>query len=255
MILFISDVHLGRGDVDTGRAVERDLISCLSHHRNEVEHLYILGDLFDEYIEYRRLVPKGFVRLQGLLADWTDTGIPVTYLVGNHDPWHIDYFEAELGVRIAHDVVACRHHGVSFHLAHGDAMGDASTFKGWLKGWLRHPVPVWLYRSLLPADLGLGLARAVNRTFGNREIDRDLAGRLRVKARRILEDHTVDVVILGHSHQPECTSWPEGGYLNPGYWHESRSFARLVDGATQLVRWNGRSVDVVQDYLRPVDSS
>ncbi len=255
MILFISDVHLGRGDPETDRSIERDLIACLNHHRAGVEHLYILGDLFDGFIEYRRLVPKGFARLQGLLAEWTDAEVPVTYLVGNHDPWHLDYFEVELGVRTAFGPMACRHHGRLLYLAHGDVLADASTVRGWLKRPLRHPVPVWIYRSLLPADLGLRLADAVKDTFGKREIDRDLVERLRVKARRMLRDHTADVVIFGHSHYPEMLAWPEGGYLNTGYWHESRTFGRLQDGAVQLVRWNGQSAEVVQDYLIPVDSS
>lgn len=255
MILLISDVHLGRADPETDRAVEADLIACLDHHRDEVEHLYLLGDLFDEFIEYRRLVPKGFARLQGRLAEWTDAGISVSYLVGNHDPWHIDYFEEELGVRVEFGPVVRRHHGRTLYLAHGDVLSEESMARGWLKGWLRHPLPVWIYRSILPGDVGMWLATTVNNSFGNRDLDRDLVERLRVKARRILSDSTVDVVIFGHSHYPELHVWPEGGYLNSGYWHESRTFGRLHDGALQLVRWNGHSADVVQDYLTPADSS
>lgn len=255
MILFISDVHLGRAGYRADRAVERDLVACLRHHAGAVDHLYLLGDVFEEYIEYRRLVPKGFVRLQGLLAEWTDAGVPVTYLVGNHDPWHIDFFEAELGVRVAHNPVSCRHAGRALYLAHGDVLGEATALRGWLKSWLRHPLPVWIYRSLLPGDVGLWLARTVNDTFGKREIDRDLVERLRVKARQILAGRAADVVVFGHSHHPELLEWPEGSYLNTGYWHESRTFGRLEDGGLQLVRWNGRSAEVVQENLIPADSS
>lgn len=255
MILFISDVHLGRADRETDREVERDLIACLEHHREEVEQLYILGDLFDEYIEYRRLVPKGYVRLLGLVAGWTDAGVPVTYLVGNHDPWHIDYFEKELGVQVVFEPIRRQHHGQCLHLGHGDAVADASARSRWLKSWLRHPLPVWLYRSLLPGDAGMWLASTVNKTFGKREIDRDLVERLRVRARRILRDGSADVVIFGHSHHPELRSWPEGVYLNTGYWHESRTFGRYYDGELQLVRWNGRSADVVEGILRSADTS
>lgn len=246
MILFLSDVHLGRAGRETDRAVERDLIACLEGHRADIDHLYILGDLFDEYIEYRRLVPKGYVRLKGLLAAWTDAGIPVTYTVGNHDPWHLDYFEKEVGLKVTFDPVQCRHYGRTLYLAHGDGQVNSSTVRGRLKRWLRHPVPVWMYRSLLPADFALWLARTVNHAFGKRAVDWDLVERLRVKARRILSDHTADVVVFGHSHHPELLCWPEGGYLNTGYWHESRTFGRLDDEGLQLLRWNGRSADVVE---------
>ena len=254
MILFVSDVHLGRADPDTERSVERDLIACLEAHRDEVEHLYILGDLFDEFIEYRGLVPKGFVRLKALLAQWTDAGIPVTYLVGNHDPWHIDYFEQELGVEISFGPVDVEIGTLRFLLAHGDVIADAKTLRGWVKAWLRHPAPVWLYRHLLPADFGFRLARTVNHAFGKRDVDWDLVERLRVKARGILRDRTRGVVIFGHCHHPELLSWPEGGYLNTGYWHESRTLGRFIHGELQLARWNGRSADIVQVHLT-LDSS
>ena len=119
--------------------------------------------------------------------------------------------------------------------------------KSWLKSWLRHPLPVWVYRSILPADFGMWLAGTVNRRFGKREIDPELVERLRERAHQILREQAANVVIFGHSHQPELLSWPEGRYLNLGYWHESRTFGRLTDGRLELVRWNGRAVELVQD--------
>jgi UDP-2,3-diacylglucosamine hydrolase len=211
-----------------------------------VDHLYLLGDVFEDFIEYRHVIPKGFARLQGLLAKWTDAGIPITYLVGNHDPWHIDYFERELGVTIAFDDLTVVHQGCRIFLSHGDRVA-LSPMKSWLKGWMRHPVPVWLYRHLMPADVGISLARFVSSTFGTRTIDRDLVDRLRVRARRILADSAADVVVFGHCHFPELTFWPEGRYLNPGYWHESRVFGRLVDGELELMRWNGQTASIVED--------
>lgn len=247
MILFISDVHLGRGRPHDERVKERDVIACLRDHRDRVEHLYLLGDVFEEYIEYRHLVPKGYDRFKGLLAEWTDAGIPVTYLVGNHDPWHLDYFETELGIRVAFGDVKARHDGAGLYLSHGDRL--AETGRAWLRNALRHPVPVWLYRNVLPGDAGMGIARYVNRRFGKRELDMDVVARLREDARRILREPESDVVILGHSHYSEIASWPEGVYMNTGYWHETRSFGRLVKGTIQLAEWNGRSVQVVQEAI------
>lgn len=249
MILLVSDVHLGRSGQPEDRRVERDLIDLLDRYQDDAEHLYLLGDLFDEYVEYRHLVPKGFSRLQGRLAEWTDAGRPMTYLVGNHDPWHRDYFESEFGISVRYKPLTVRHYGCRLHLAHGDRAAERSIWKKWWTDTLRHPLPVWLYRTILPGDAGFGLARFVNRTFGKRELDEDLIERLRVHARRILRDRTTDVVVFGHSHFPELLAWPEGFYLNPGYWHESRTFGRLNGHSLQLAHWNGRSSEVVEEQM------
>ena len=246
MVLFISDMHLGRSGYPEARRQEADLIAFLRSVRDDVEHLYLLGDVFEEYIEYHHLIPKGFARFQGLLADWADAGIPITYLVGNHDPWHQSYFETEIGVVVEHEFAIVTHHGKRLYLAHGDGIVTSSRWKAWMKSWLRHPVPVWIYRHVLPGDVGMSLARLVNSTFGKRKIDHALVDGLRRHARGILPKTRVDAVIFGHSHYSELSTWPEGQYLNTGYWHETRTFGAMVDGALQLMRWNGRSTEIVE---------
>ena len=244
MVLFFSDIHFGQGGAAEERAKEAELIACLRAHAGDVEHLYLVGDVFDEYIEYHSLVPKGAVRFLGLLAEWTDRGVGVTYLVGNHDPWHRDYFARELGVRVVFDPVVERIGGRSIHLAHGDGPGSSARYRR-LKPVLRHPVPVWLYRSLLPADSGLRLARWVKRTFGNEGIHPETVERLRRHARAVLTATTADTVVMGHSHAPERHAWPEGVYVNLGSWHESRTFGRLDNHDLLLMRWNGtRAVEL-----------
>ncbi|MEL7362386.1 MAG: metallophosphoesterase, partial [Bacteroidota bacterium] len=100
MILFLSDLHLGRGTPEASRAAERDVCALLDAHADTLDALVLVGDLFDAYMEYRHLVPKGFVRLQGRLAALVDAGVTVTYVVGNRDPWHLDHFAREIGVRL-----------------------------------------------------------------------------------------------------------------------------------------------------------
>ena len=157
-------MHFGKDSAAAERAKEAALLACLraqTEQAEQVEALYLVGDVFDEYIEYRTLVPKGFVRFQALLAEWTDRGVPVTYLVGNHDPWHRDYFKQEWGVRVVYTAMEARHHGRTIHIAHGDGLlGDNRLYR-YLKPILRHPLPVWMYRTLLPGDAGLRLARQV----------------------------------------------------------------------------------------------
>ena len=270
-------MHFGATDPDTDRADEDALIQCLTAQREQattVDHLYLLGDVFDGYLEYDRLVPKGQVRFLGLLAQWADDGIPITYLIGNHDPWHRDYFEQEIGVRVT-ESVDTRYEGRRLHLEHGDAVGSTHGLYSALRPWLRHPVPVWLYRSLLPADVGLGLARWVSEAVREREADPVLVAALDTYARRLLAGPT-DLVVMGHSHVPVLRTHsvpqapdphaldadaldasspaghpadayteeppdapPCGAYLNTGNWFDARTFGRLDGDGLHLLRWNG----------------
>ena len=245
MILFVSDMHFGRGAPRTERKKEAALIECLEAHADRVEHLYLVGDVFDGYIEYRHLVPKGMARFQGLLARWTDRGVPVTYLAGNHDPWHRDYFAHELGVRFVPDALEVEHAGLQLHLVHGDAQGSTHTLYPWLRPLLRHPWAVTLYRTVLPADLGLGLARWVSRRLHDEDADPEVIETLRTHAYTVLQQSGTDAVVMGHSHAPALHAWPDGLYLNTGNWYEQRTFGRLDDGTMRLQRWNGtRAVDI-----------
>lgn len=238
-------MHFGRGSPSTERANEAALIDCLEAHADRVTHLYLVGDVFDGFIEYRHLVPKGFVRFQALLARWTDRGIPVTYLFGNHDPWHRDYFSRELGVRLVPEALDVVHHGVQLHLTHGDAVASARDLYSWLRPVLRHPGAVWLYRSILPADLGLGLARWVSRAIYDETPDPAVIDALRSYARTVLRHGEADVTVMGHSHEPILHAWTEGIYINTGNWYEKRTFARLEEDGMYLSRWNGtRTLDI-----------
>ena len=232
-------MHFGRGARSSEREKEVALIECLEAHAGDVDHLYLLGDVFDGYIEYRHLVPKGFVRFQGLLARWTDRGVPVTYLVGNHDPWHRDHFSEELGVTLVSGAVEATHEGCCLHLAHGDGLAATGPPRTWLRALLRHPVPVRLYQSLLPADLGLGFAQWVSRRLHDREEEPTTPARLRTQARTLLRRDALDGVVLGHGHVPELDRGPNGVYLNTGNWYERRTFARLDGEGLHLQRWNG----------------
>jgi UDP-2,3-diacylglucosamine hydrolase len=234
-------MHFGReGGGAAEREVEAELIDCLEAHAGAVDHLYLVGDVFDAYVEYDRLVPKGFVRFQGLLARWTDRGVPVTYLVGNHDPWHLDYFETELGVRVVFDSCVAEHGGRRLYCTHGDAVaGEAGGLATRLRSLLRHPVPVWLYRSLLPADAGLALARWASRSLHGRGTRPDLIAALADHARTVLRSTDADAVVMGHSHEPILRSMDGGEYLNTGTWFAHRTFGCLDDDGLRLRRWNG----------------
>lgn len=244
--LFFSDMHFGRRDAATERRHEADLIACLRHFESQAERLYLVGDVFDQYIEYRHLVPKGFVRFQALLAQWTDRGVPVTYLAGNHDPWHRDYFQRELGVRVRFDPWVEQIADTAVYFAHGDGVDPTSPLYRRLRPVLRHPVPVALYEYLLPGDTGYALARWLNRRFQNEAPDPARVRGLRQHARRMLTQTRARVAVMGHSHVPEQHVWPEGQYLNLGTWYAHRAFGLLKGVEAKLLQWNGNAAQVIR---------
>lgn len=249
MVLLISDAHLGESPADTTRRDELDLVRCLKAHQARVTHVYLLGDLFDCFIEYRHVVPRGFVRLQGLLATWADRGVQITYLAGNHDPWHRTYVRDEWGARFAHDSVLETHGGRRLYLRHGDGLSTAAQPYRRIKPLLRHPVPTLLYRWLLPADLGVGLARWVSHQYGGKHPSLRAAGEVRALAHAILEHTPIDVVAMGHTHIAELHSWRAGHYVNTGCWRDDRTFARLDASGLHLMRWNGWAAEEVDAVL------
>ena len=245
MTLFLSDLHLGRGTAAESTAAEHDAVALLEAHEQVVlgsgGALYLVGDVFDAFMEYRHLVPKGFVRLQGLLARWTDRGVPVTYLAGNRDPWHLDHFEQELGVRVVQEAVEAEVEGVRTYIAHGDALTDAEPLYTRLRPLLRSPLMARLYRMSLPGDAAFALARRVGRAVSSGgAVNPAVADDLEAQAARLLAETDADLVVLGHGHRPACISLAGGTYLNPGYWFEDRTFGRLdaeAPGGPALLRW------------------
>lgn len=231
-------MHFGRFAPEIERAEELALIKFLRTNEKRIEHLYLLGDVFDQYIEYPNLVPKGFTRFQALLAEWTDRGCPVTYLTGNHDPWHIDYFREELGVRVSFKPITEPLYGKNFYLQHGDGIASRFPFNAWIKRVLQHPVPVGLYRTLLPGDIGYRLARWVNRRIHTDVISKEVVAALRNHARYLLGKERHDIVLMGHSHMPEHAEWPEGTYINTGSWRLSRTFACFSTDGIRLMKWD-----------------
>lgn len=230
-------MHFGRSNVAVEREHEAALIACLQHFQHEVEHLILLGDVYDQYIEYKNLMPKGIARFQGLLAAWTDSGRRVTYLTGNHDPWHIDYFETELGVETIFDSFTEPLNGKHVYLNHGDVIASRFPLNAFLKRLLQHPVPVYLYRTLLPGDAGYRLARWVNQKIHSDVINEDVVRQLRGFATETITSNAYDLVVMGHSHHAELTSVSRGAYLNTGCWRLHRTFACMDNDIISLYEW------------------
>lgn len=239
MTIFVSDTHFGRGPGRDDRTSERELIACIRKARSKLDALYLVGDIFEHYVEYAHVVPKGFVRFQALLGELTDAGVPVKYIVGNHDPWHRDYFASELGVQVIYDHVVEPLHGLNVYVAHGDGLGSEAGMYPYLKPVLRHPIPVALYRGILPSDLGMRLAKWYSRTFRSESVNEVRTRSLRHAALELLDGNPYDLVVMGHSHVAEVSVTQGGAYVNCGCWYSDRTLAVLDANGPSLKQWNG----------------
>lgn len=242
MTIFVSDTHFGRSPGRLDDQSERDLVACLRMCGPDLEAVYLVGDIFEHYIEYRHVVPKGFIRFQSALLELTDLGVPVYYLVGNHDPWHRDYFEAELGVKVILDHSVEPLYGLNVYVTHGDGLGPEGGVYARLKPILRHPIPVSLYKWFLPADAGMGIAKWYSRSFRSETINEARTGSLRAAARELLERDGYDLVIMGHSHVPEMLKTEHGTYMNCGCWYADRTVGIVDENGPALKQWRSTAL-------------
>lgn len=210
-IYFASDFHFGIPDHDGSLEREKLFVRWLDEVKTDAAHIFLMGDIFDFWFEYRTVVPKGFVRLLGKLAGITDAGIPVSLFRGNHDVWAFDYFEKELNIKLYRRPEIMEFSGKKFYLAHGDGLGPGDNGYKFLKKVFACPVNQWLFSWLHP-DLGarMGLYFSKKSRLANiaKEGKKDATNNLKNEmlyqyAAGMSEKHPeVDFFIFGHRHLP-----------------------------------------------------
>lgn len=237
---FFSDAHLGIGTKEDDRRKELMLIQFLDHVRADGEQLFIVGDLFDYWFEYRYVVPKGYFRLFSKLAELGDAGIRLTYLAGNHDFWLKDYFSSELGMRIEFDPVERVIGGKRFYLHHGDGLLKKDTGYRILKRVLRNKTNIFLF-SLVHPDLAARIARWSSNQSRQYTSKREFEGddMADFAARKINEGF--DFVIMGHNHVPCKRNIGKGVYVNLGDWINDQNYAVFDGISLDLRSWTGQS--------------
>lgn len=238
-IYFVSDVHLG-AEIETHdispRTREDWLLELLAEVPGRAAALFVLGDLFDFWFEYRHAIPKGTFRIARALANAVDSGIPVVFLGGNHDFWVGSYLAEEVGLRMYLEPIEVRLHGRRIRLAHGDGLGPGDGGYKVLKRVLRNPLAIAGYRSLHP-DLGIPLGWTVSSTSRKHTKVREvLLGKiLRDVALPTLRGD-VEAMVMGHVHEP--AHFRSGGreFLIIGDWIEKFTHVRMIDGQFELYR-------------------
>ena len=150
-IYFISDAHLGSLAIPHGRTQERRLVNFLDSIKDKAAAIYLLGDIFDFWHEYRNVVPKGYTRLLGKISELTDNGVEVHFFTGNHDLWVHDYFEKECGMIMHREIsLTTEIYGKVFYLAHGDGLGTSDRKYLWLRKMFHNPLCRRLFASIHP---------------------------------------------------------------------------------------------------------
>jgi len=232
-VYFISDAHLSFSK----NHAEKWLVSFLTSIKKDAGHLYIIGDLFDFWLEYKNVIPAAFLRILSVLLDLTQRGIKVTYLPGNHDFWLGDYLHRQVGIELADEKLDVIHQGKRIHLFHGDGLAYGDYGYRLIKKLFRFEPNIWLYK-LLPVDLAYKLAFGVSgasREYTTKK-PKDLQGYYDYAAVKLKAGS--DAVIMGHTHVPEIKKLENGQYINTGDWIEHFSYVVLENGEFELKYYN-----------------
>lgn len=233
-IYFASDFHLGSPNHAQSRAREDRIVSWLSEIEATCSELFLMGDVFDFWFEYKMVIPKGFIRLQGKLAQMSDSGIKIYFFKGNHDMWVNDYFTKELGMQVISNEMTMTRGGKAFYLHHGDGLGPGDHKYKMLRKVFRNPVCQWLF-SLVPPRIGLGIANAWSSKSRSAAPSEEVyLGQdqewLAIYAKEQLQQIHYDYFIFGHRHLPlDLQIAGNSRYVNLGEWLKYQSYA-VFDG-------------------------
>lgn len=234
-IFFASDNHLGAPTPEKSLEREKKFVRWLEEIQSQAAALFLLGDLFDFWFEYQTVVPKGFTRVLGRLAQMSDAGLPIFFFVGNHDLWMQNYFEQELGIKTFRKPQQMQCNGKLFLIGHGDGLGPGDKGYKRMKKVFTNPVCRFLFRWLHP-DLGVRLAQYLsqkNKLISGKE-DVHFLGEdnewLVQYCKRKLRQAPYDYFLFGHRHLPlKISIENKATYVNTGDWISYFSYA-VFDG-------------------------
>jgi UDP-2,3-diacylglucosamine hydrolase len=235
-IYFASDFHLGAPNYE--KSLEREKLICrwLDSIKPNCEELFLLGDIFDFWFEYKFAIPKGFVRLQGKIAEFTDAGIPVHMFTGNHDMWIFDYIPQELGVKLYRDPIDIIRKDKKFYIGHGDGLGPGDYGYKRLKKIFQSKLCQTLFGFIHP-NIGIGLADFLSKRSRAKtgSLDEIFLGEekewLIQYSKEMQNTKKRDFYLFGHRHLPMKIELDDFWYINTGDWLSNFSYG-VFDGNT-----------------------
>jgi UDP-2,3-diacylglucosamine hydrolase len=240
-VYFASDFHLGIPDYASSLQREKKLVQWLDHVKSDAYEVYLMGDIFDFWYEYKTAVPKGYVRFLGKITELTDAGIPVYVFRGNHDIWAFDYLEKECGAKLYRKPLLKSFNEKVFLLTHGDGLGPGDNGYKFLKKVFEFPLNQWLFRWIHPdwgTRLGLffsrrsrlaNIAREQKEGDGRKNEDLPLWHYAKQMKKEVPE---IDYFIFGHNHLMRKSAIDEeAAFVLLGDWINYFSYA-VFDGNT-----------------------
>ena len=242
-IYFASDNHLGAPTPEASAPREKRFVQWLSEIQQDAAALFLLGDLFDFWFEYKTVVPKGFVRVLGKLAEMADAGIPIHFFVGNHDLWMLDYLEKEVGIKVHYQPKEFTFNDRIFFIGHGDGLGPEDKGYKRVKKIFTNPFFQWCFRWLHP-DLGMRLGHylSVKNKLISGEEDAIFLGEdkkwLTQYAKRKYNEKARDYFVFGHRHIPlDIAINDQARYINLGDWITHFTYAEFSENTMALKKW------------------
>jgi UDP-2,3-diacylglucosamine hydrolase len=234
-IYFASDFHLGAPNYEESLKREKRIVKWLDEISLDAKEIYLVGDIFDFWFEYKHAIPKGFVRLQGKIAELTDNGIEIFVFRGNHDMWIFDYIPKELGVKMVEGNLVKTFGDKQFLIGHGDGLGPGDYGYKFIKKVFANKLCQWAFARLHP-NLGMGIAnywshksRKVNAGYDEKFLGEENEW-LAIFAKDYLKKEHIDYFIFGHRHLPfEIKLNEKSTYMNLGEWINYNSYA-VFDG-------------------------
>jgi len=242
-VYFASDQHFGAPSLELSKIREKKFLNWLDYIEKDVGALFLLGDLFDFWFEYKTVVPKGFTRVLGKLAKIADKGVPIYFFVGNHDLWMVDYFDAELGIEVFHYPQEFNINDRSFLIGHGDGLGPGDYGYKRMKILFTNPISKFFFRWIHP-DFGVKLAQYLSTKSklisGDENIKYDGAEKEIIYQYVLKKNKEVsrDFYVFGHRHLPLDISFEKSRYINTGDWITHFTYAELLLDKLELKKWN-----------------
>lgn len=251
-IYFASDFHLGLPDYEGSKQRERLICQWLDSIKHDAYKIYLVGDLFDVWFEYKNVVPKGFTRFLGKIAELSDAGISIEVFTGNHDLWMKDYFRQEFNIEVHYQPIQVNINNKLFYIAHGDGLGPGDHGYKFLKKVMSNPLSQWLYQRIHP-NTGIGIATYFSRKGPkHKDDDKVFLGAdkewLILFAKEQLKKEHVNYFIFGHRHFALSYPLAENSlYINLGDWLTYNTYAVFNGNEVQLLTYPNQS-----EYIAPI---
>jgi len=237
LVYFFSDAHLGAAAPQEEKTKQEALLAFLDQVKQEANYLYILGDLFEFWFEYRNVMPREHFDVLIKLKELVQHEVKITYIAGNHDFWLGDFLPEQIGIKVKKEPISVEHHGKRILVVHGDGLCSKDRGYRILKRIFRNKTNIWLYRQL-PPDLGIPLAKKIAGLSRSHTSKKECQLDDYISFAKDKIDQGYHAVVMGHTHYPLMRNLGRGIFLNVGDWVENFTYGKLKESRFYLEKFS-----------------